>query len=139
MFKKSPIQTAVLLAVGALTVLPALAQDSTQRIEITGSAIRRVDAETAVPVTIIKAEDLKAQGVTTIEQALQSITSVQTTVGTSQTVGAGYGGAAFADMRGPGQKWHADLGGLWLAPHSCRRWNRPLSDQTRHNLHCLRV
>jgi len=106
MFKKSPIQTAVLLAVGALTglpALPALAQDSTQRIEITGSAIRRVDAETAVPVTIIKAEDLKAQGVTTIEQALQSITSVQTTVGTSQTVGAGYGGASFANMRGLGQ------------------------------------
>ena len=36
-----------------------------QRVEVTGSAIRRVDAETAVPITILKAEELRKQGVTT--------------------------------------------------------------------------
>lgn len=33
-----------------------------QRVEVTGSAIRRVDAETAVPITILRAEELRKQG-----------------------------------------------------------------------------
>lgn len=104
MFKKSPISIGVALALGGTVLLPTLAQGQTQRVEITGSAIPQViSAETAVPVTVIKADDLKAQGITTIEQVLQAIPSVQTNVGTSQTVGAGYGGASFADMRGLGR------------------------------------
>jgi iron complex outermembrane recepter protein len=39
--------TLVLLLTAAL---PALAQETTQRIEITGSSIKRIDAETALPV-----------------------------------------------------------------------------------------
>ena len=31
------------------------------RIEITGSAIRRIDAESAVPVTVLKVEELRFQ------------------------------------------------------------------------------
>ncbi len=106
MFKRSQICTAALAALsGVLAVasLPAFAQTpAPQRIEITGSAIKRVDAETAVPVTILKVEDLKAQGVTTVEQIMASIVGSQTTQGSSQQVGSGTGGAAFADLRGLG-------------------------------------
>ena len=74
-----------------------------QRVEITGSAIKRIDAETAVPVTILKVEDLKKEGITTIEQVVSRLSASQSTQGTSQSVGLGTGGASFANLRGLGQ------------------------------------
>ena len=73
-----------------------------QRVEITGSAIKRIDAETAVPVTVLKMDDLKKLGVTTIEQVMSNLTVSQSQQGTSQVVGASTGGASFADLRGIG-------------------------------------
>ena len=102
MLKRSKINTAVLMALGVVAALPVMAQDASQRVEITGSAIKRIDAETALPVTIIKIEDLKAQGVTSVEQIMNSLSAVQLNQGSSQQVGAGTGGAAFADLRGIG-------------------------------------
>ncbi len=103
MFKKTKVCTGVLAVLGvALTGAgQALAQDA-QRIEITGSAIKRIDAETAVPVTILRMQELKSQGVTSVEQIMSSLSAVQLTQGSSQQVGAGTGGAAFADLRGIG-------------------------------------
>jgi iron complex outermembrane recepter protein len=104
MFKKTKVCTAALAALGGsllLHAVPAVAQQ-TQRIEITGSAIKRIDAETAVPVTVLKVEELRAQGVTSIEQIMNSLSAVQMSQGSSQQVGAGTGGAAFADLRGLG-------------------------------------
>ncbi|WP_426112290.1 TonB-dependent receptor [Massilia sp. PWRC2] len=94
------------VAVGlGLASQAALAQEATapmQRVEITGSAIKRIDAETAVPVTVLKMDDLKKQGVTTIEQVMSNLAISQSQQGTSQVVGLGTGGASFADLRGIG-------------------------------------
>jgi iron complex outermembrane receptor protein len=97
---------AVMVGLGLLAQ-PALAQQSSdaapiQRVEITGSAIKRIDAETAVPVTVVKMDDLKKQGITTVEQVMSTLSSVQSSQGTSQSVGASTGGASFADLRGIG-------------------------------------
>lgn len=96
-----------MFAGGAALMLaqPAFAQDNApiQRVEITGSAIKRIDAETAVPVTVVKVEDLKKEGITTIEQVLAGLSVSQGQQGTSQTVGSGTGGSSFADLRGIGQ------------------------------------
>lgn len=82
----------------------AMAQNAPvlQRVEVTGSAIKQIDAETAVPVTVYKIDTLKSQGISTVEQIMSRISSSQSQTGTSQSVGAGTGGAAFADMRGLG-------------------------------------
>ncbi len=104
-FARTKLCTGLVIAFGGLVMAPGavMAQDATlQRVEITGSAIKRIDAETAVPITVIKFDDLKKQGVTTIEQVMASITSSQTSLGTSQVVGSGTGGASFADLRGIG-------------------------------------
>ena len=45
----------------------ALAQDA-QRIEITGSSIKRIQAEGALPVQVIRAADLEKQGISNAEQ-----------------------------------------------------------------------
>jgi iron complex outermembrane receptor protein len=108
MFKKTRVCKNLMLAFGgslALSTVPVLAQEAAQldRVEITGSAIRRIDAESAVPVTIVKIEDLKKQGVTTVEQVVNALSSAQVSQGTSQVVGLQTGGAAFADLRGLGQ------------------------------------
>jgi len=106
MFQRTKICSGLLIAFGGslLSIAPgAFAQDSSvQRVEITGSSIKRVDAETSVPVTVIKADDLKKQGVTTVEQILQNVSAVQVQQTSAQAVGAGTGGAAFADLRGLG-------------------------------------
>jgi len=106
-FRRSVLARSVLLVCSAsaavLAVQPVFAQEtSLQRVEITGSAIRRIDAETAVPVTVLKMEDLKKEGVTTVEQVMSLLSSSQMQTGTSQVVGAGTGGAAFANLRGIG-------------------------------------
>lgn len=74
MFKRTTISTGVLLALGGALSAPALAQD-TQRIEITGSAVKRIDAETALPVTIISKEEIVKSGATTAAELLDRITA----------------------------------------------------------------
>lgn len=83
--------------VAAPVVAPELA-----RIEVTGSAIRRVDAETAVPVSVLRVDELRSQGVTTTEQLISRIASNQSSVNGSRSVGSTSGGASFADLRGIG-------------------------------------
>ena len=105
MHKRTLLSTAAIAALGMIASSAfAQAQGNTQleRIEITGSAIKRIDAETVVPVTVVRMTDLKAQGVTTVEQIMSTLSAVQMTQTTSQQVGAGTGGAAFADLRGIG-------------------------------------
>jgi iron complex outermembrane receptor protein len=72
------------------------------RVEITGSAIKRIDGETAVPVTVLRAEELKRSGITTIEQVMANLSVSQAQTTSSQSVGSSTGGASFADLRGIG-------------------------------------
>ncbi|WP_296315104.1 TonB-dependent receptor plug domain-containing protein, partial [Pseudomonas sp.] len=89
-------------AVPAAAVAAAPATTQLKRVEVTGSAVRRADAETAVPVTILRADELKKQGVTTTEQMVQRITGSQSMMNSAGSVGASTGGASYADMRGIG-------------------------------------
>lgn len=93
----------------AVFCLPAFAQDSppgdgaTQKVVVTGSMIARTNAETAEAVTVISVDSLKNQGITTVEQALQQITSNQSSVVTASNVSTwGTGGGSFASLRGLG-------------------------------------
>ncbi|HYD78191.1 MAG TPA: TonB-dependent receptor [Paucimonas sp.] len=64
-----------------LLAQPALAQDATsddsklQRVEITGSNIKRAQAETASPIQLIKREDIEKSGKATVAEFLQTLTS----------------------------------------------------------------
>jgi len=103
MFRKTKLCSGLMLAFGgtlALGVSPSFAQQQLERVEITGSSIRRVDAETALPVTVIKVEELTKQGITTAEQALTRISANQSNFGISAAIGATTGGKAEADLRG---------------------------------------
>ena len=61
MFKRSKISLAVALTVGSLVSASVLAQTA-QRVEITGSSIKRADSETALPITVITRADIDRTG-----------------------------------------------------------------------------
>ena len=65
------------------------------RVEVTGSSIKRLATENALPLTVIRAEDLVARGLTTMSEVATSLT-----VGaTNEPVGGG-GGGTMINMRG---------------------------------------
>ncbi len=101
MFKRTKISTAAVLVAAGLVGPAAWAQGS-QRIEVTGSAIKRIDSEASIAVTVLKTSDLAKLGVTNAEQALAFIAQNQVTIGTTDSVGSSTGGAAYADLRGLG-------------------------------------
>jgi len=91
--------------VTALIAPPAFAQQTIERVEITGSSIRRVDAETALPVQIVTRQEIEATGSANVEQFLQGLgVALQ---GNSNSVvatasGATTGGVSSVSLRGLG-------------------------------------
>jgi iron complex outermembrane recepter protein len=73
-----------------------------QEVVVTGSMIKRVNAETAEAVTVVKMDTLKDLGVTTVEQALALVTANNATVTTGSNVATFNGGASVASLRGMG-------------------------------------
>ena len=47
-----------------------------EKIEVTGSTIKRTDTETASPLQVIKAADIKRSGVTSVSELLQLLPAV---------------------------------------------------------------
>jgi iron complex outermembrane receptor protein len=119
------------LVVGAVTVASGVvavhAQEQTQpsseetlqTVVVTGSMIKRANAETAVPITILKADALKDQGITSVEQALDQLTTNNPTINIAQSVGTFSGGGSYADLRGLGPgRTLVLLDGQRLAPNA---------------------
>ena len=76
MFRRSRVSLAAAMAVGGLAIVatPAIAQDSGQRVEVTGSRIKRTDTETASPVQVLTREDIERTGKSSIEAVLRGLT-----------------------------------------------------------------
>jgi iron complex outermembrane receptor protein len=104
MFKRNKVCTGVLVALGGTllaTALPSFAQDA-QRIEITGSLIRRIDGETALPVTNLRTEDLQRAGATNAESVVKFITQQQGGAVATTSVSGTNGAASYLDLRALG-------------------------------------
>jgi iron complex outermembrane receptor protein len=86
----------------ALTGIGAWAQDAPQRVEITGSSIKRTDAETALPVQVITRQEIQATGAVNVEQLLQSVSALSSSGATpnSSSSGATTGGLSGISLRG---------------------------------------
>ncbi|WP_416760143.1 TonB-dependent receptor plug domain-containing protein [Roseateles sp. So40a] len=79
MHHRSKIALAATLALGSLAGEAALAQQAQptqiERVEITGTRIRQVDAETAQPVLKVTAEDIQKSGLTTVGDIVNALAS----------------------------------------------------------------
>lgn len=86
---------------------PAMAQQADapiQRVEITGSSIKRVDAETALPVQVVSKAEIARTGATSTQELLQSIAAFSSAGGVTNATGAGTstGGLSSISLRGLG-------------------------------------
>jgi iron complex outermembrane receptor protein len=96
-----------LLAQASLLLLSsaALAQDAKlERVEITGSSIKRVDGEAALPVQVIKREEIERSAVTTAGELLAKISASAGNISESASLSdiAGQRGFSGANLRGIG-------------------------------------
>jgi len=105
--KKISLAVSAALGSGLIGLTPnALAQSSgaqaLERVEITGSLLRRIEGETALPVTTLSVQELRAAGATNAETALRLITQNQGGLVTSSSVSSTNGAAAYASLRNLG-------------------------------------
>ena len=77
MFQRTRLSAAVLLALGGGAMLaPAVHAQEGQRVEVTGSAIKRSSVEGPAPVEVITREQIERTGATSVNELLRSIASV---------------------------------------------------------------
>ena len=96
----------------ALIVGPALAQDATtkvERVEITGSSIKRVQGEGSLPVQVITRAELDRAGIVTAEQLMQQLSvngngldNLASNADVAAGVSRGNNGASAANLRSQG-------------------------------------
>jgi iron complex outermembrane receptor protein len=107
--RRSRLAHAIALAIGASALLThgAWAQSleaPMQKVEITGSAIKQIDTETALPVQIVTREQIDKAGVTTAAELMARISANVggLTDGASINVGGDQRGFNSANLRGIG-------------------------------------
>ncbi len=103
MFKKTLICQGVMVALGAGTMLPVLAQQQLERVEVTGSSIKRVDSESALPVQVINRAEIARTGAQSVTELIQNLPAIQGFTQSSQSVGGGGGGFSGASVHSIGE------------------------------------
>ena len=88
MLARTRLSSALALIFGSAMLAPSWAQTD-QRIEITGSAIKRVDAEGALPVTVITRQEIARSGARNTEELVNTISAASTMNAINNSTGAG--------------------------------------------------
>ncbi|MBU6485470.1 MAG: TonB-dependent receptor plug domain-containing protein [Betaproteobacteria bacterium] len=112
-FKRNKVASALAYLAGvggALAVSGVHAQQTDQasnpdiRVEVTGTSIRRVEGETALPVTVITRKEIEKSGATSAMELLQLVSSNNSlgAISLSNSVGATTFSAQTASLRGLG-------------------------------------
>jgi iron complex outermembrane recepter protein len=122
--KRKKLSSALLRALGtgvALTVVAAGAQAQAQRvekIEVTGTNIKRIDTETASPVTIITREEIQRSGATTVSEVIRQLPANNAGSFSENSLNSFAAGAASVSLRGLGpQATLVLLNGRRLTPY----------------------
>jgi iron complex outermembrane receptor protein len=89
-FQRTKLSRSLMLAFGGSVALATLAPVQAQ-VVITGSSIKRIEAEGALPVTTITREEIARTGATNTVDLLQRLPSIQQSFGESGSVGGGNG------------------------------------------------
>ena len=76
------------------------AKEDVERIEVTGSRIKRADMETSSPIMVTSAEDLRISGLTRVEDMLNTLPQIEASSTAFQSNGAS--GRGTLDLRGLG-------------------------------------
>lgn len=104
MFKRNARSAAALAMIGTLSAVSAMAQEAApeklERIEITGSRIKSVGAESSSPITSVGKEDISIKQPVAVEELVRGLPSAYPAIGPN--VNNGSNGTASIDLRGLG-------------------------------------
>lgn len=105
----------------ALSMHAAYAQETTdstmQRVEVTGSSIKRIASEASLPVQSFNQKDIKKTGVSTVTDFIQQIPAMQGFSVAADSVGGGGGGVTTASIHDIGAAYTLVLlNGRRIAP-----------------------
>lgn len=104
MFKRNARSAAALAMIGTLGAVSALAQEAApaklERIEITGSRIKSIGAESSSPITSVGKEDITVKQPVAVEELVRGLPAAYPAIGPS--INNGSNGTATIDLRGMG-------------------------------------
>lgn len=105
MMNRTPIYKGVLLALASTLVSTGGAAwaQTTDRVEITGSSIKRIAAEGALPVITLTRKDIEQSGATSVRELVQALPSMQGFTPASNSVNGQGGGTTTASLRNLGE------------------------------------
>ena len=124
-FTRKPCVIATGFALSLMAAQSVYAQQSAQpdaaqkveRIEVTGSSIKRIQSEGALPVQVITRVDIERSGAKTVTDLIQAIPAMQGFTVSADSVNGGGGGIATASLRSLGNNYTLVLlNGRRLAP-----------------------
>ena len=80
------------------------ADNTVEEVVITGTSIKRINAETALPVQVMKREEIARTGATTVEELFRQISAASSSGNTTASQGTGFqtGGISTISLRGLG-------------------------------------
>ena len=103
----------------SLLAQQALAQEAVQRVEITGSSIKRIAVEGALPVQTLSKAQIEQTGASTVADLVASLPSMQGFVTASTSINGGGGGVQTASVHAIGTDYTLVLlNGRRIAPYS---------------------
>lgn len=79
--------------------------EEVERIQVTGSSIKRTDMEGALPIVTVSAEDIARSGVTSVPDLIATLPAMQGFTTSSDSVGGSGGGVNSAALRGLGDQY----------------------------------
>lgn len=116
MFKRHAVNAAALACLTSV-LSPALAQETLERVEITGSSIKRIASEGALPVQTLTAEQIRATGATNVADVIQRLPSMQGFQIADIAIGSNSGGIVTANIHNIGSSYTLVLlNGRRIAP-----------------------
>ena len=92
-------------ALSAAPVFAAEEKEEVERISVTGSRIKQTDLEGALPVQIISQADIARTGVTSTQELIQQLPSMQGFTTPTESVGGGGGGISTASIHDLGEQF----------------------------------
>jgi len=102
-----------------VAALPVMAEENIQRVEITGSAVKRVAVEGALPVQTLSKAQIEQTGATTVADLVATLPSMQGFVTSSASINGGGGGVQTASVHAIGTGYTLVLlNGRRIAPYS---------------------
>ena len=106
--KLKPLVHKLSLAFGTLAIATqsSYAQQEPQkleRVEVTGSSIKRIEKESALPVQVLQKADIERSGAKSTAELIQNLPAMQGFTSASESVGGGASGFSGASIHNLGE------------------------------------